>query len=262
MIIVSKMKKDGKKYLIRESELKEIIKEMFLMEVYDPNNHKSILQPGQSTKPINVSDTLKNLWGLISHIPGAVIPDRIKERVANGDSDVLQWLLGALGAQAPGTAGPDFVPNIGQSSGKGQNGDAHERLNVAAACNWLATHAYPRYDPEKCGNCATYVRMALNRGGLGLPNGMPAPSAKYYYNVLPANGWEFISAQEAGQPCDVVVVDQTMSLDRKHNYKDGHIAMCIGNGRWASDFLQNSAVGLAHQVPPEKIHFFRYKNKV
>lgn len=263
MIIVSKMKKEGKKYLIKESELKEIVQEMLLMELYNPDDYKNMYQKGTSDAPLpNIGDALGGAWNIIKGIPNALIPDKWKEQIANGNghlgNDFLQWLMGSLDAAAAGTAGADWVPNIGQKHGEGQNKDAHEQLNVAAACNWLATNA----KAKTIHRCARYVRIALNRGGLSLPYGMPATSAKYYYNILRANGWEFISAQEAGQPCDVVVVDQTMSLDGKHNYKDGHIAMCIGNGRWASDFLQNSVTGLAHQVPPEKIHFFRYKNKV
>ena len=36
------MKREGKKYTIKESELKEIIQEMLLMEVYNPNDYKDM----------------------------------------------------------------------------------------------------------------------------------------------------------------------------------------------------------------------------
>ena len=263
MIIASKMKKDGKKYLIKESELKEIIQEMLLMELYNPDDYKDMYQKGTSNAPLpNVGDAIGGLWNIIRGIPAALIPDKFKEQIANGNgsigNDFMQWLMGALGATAAGTAGPDVLPNFSQISGSGQNQDAHEQLNVAAACNWLATHAKAKSTHW----CARYVRMALNRGGLGLPYGMPAPSAKYYVNILPKNGWDVIPEQQAGQPCDVVVIDATRSINGKSTYPMGHIAMCIGNGRWASDFLQRTVCGLANPVPPERIHFYRYRNRV
>lgn len=252
------MEKEGKKYLIRESELKEILREIVLTELYDPNDYKDMYTKNFDGNVPNVGDAFNGVLNLIKGIPGLVIPDSMREKIAAGDSDVLQWLMGALGTTAAGTAGPDKWPNIGQKPGTGQNGDAHEQLNVAAACNWLSTYANKR----SIKRCAKYVRMALNRGGLSLPSGMSAPSAKFYYNVLPANGWDFISPQQAGEPCDVVVIDETESVDRRHYYKDGHIAMCIGNGVWASDFIQSSPLGLRYPVPVEKVHYFRYRNRV
>lgn len=257
------MKKEGKKYLIKENELKEIIQEMLLMELYNPDDYKDMYLKGTGNAPLpNMGDALGGAWNIIKGVPNALIPDKWKEQVAKGNghigNDFLQWLMNTFGVSAAGTAGADWAPNIGQKQGKGQNRDAHEQLNVAAACNWLATNANPK--PTRW--CARYVRIALNRGGLSSPYGMPAPSAKYYVNILPANGWDEISPQEAGQPCDVVVIDATRSINGKSNYPMGHIAMCIGNGRWASDFLQNNVYGLKNPVPPEKIHFYRYRNKV
>ena len=263
MIIASKMKKNGKKYLIRESELKEIIQEMLLMELYNPDDYKDMYQKGTSDAPLpNLGDAIGGVWNIVKGIPAALIPDKFKEQVANGNgnlgNDFMQWFMNAIGASAAGTSGADWVPNIGQRRGEGQNKDAHEQLNVAAACNWLATNAKAKSTRW----CAKYVRIALNRGGLSLPYGMYAPSAKYYVNILPANGWDEIPAAQAGQPCDVIVVDETWSIRREHYYKDGHIAMCIGNGRWASDFLQGSPSGLKYAVPPERIHFYRYRNRI
>lgn len=257
------MKKEGKKYLIKESELKEIIQEMLLMELYNPDDYKNMYTKGTSNAQFpNAGEALNNAWNIIKGIPNALIPDKWKEQIANGNghvgNDFLQWLMGSLGATAAGTAGPDWAPNIGQKPGSGSNRDAHEQLNVAAACNWLASNAKPKSTHW----CARYVRIALNRGGLSLPNGMPAPSAKYYVNILPANGWDEIPAAQAGQPCDVIVIDETWSIRREHYYKNGHIAMCIWNGRWASDFLQNSPSGLRYAVPPERVHYYRYRNRV
>lgn len=255
------MEKQGKKYIIKESELKEIIQEMLLMEVYNPNDYKdSLYLPGTKDRPLpNIGDVAKGAGNLIKGIPGALIPDSWKEKVANGDNEFLKWMLGALSASAPGTAGGDYVPDLSQAlHGKAQNADAHEKFNVAAACQWLAAQARGNSGE----NCARNVRLALNRGGLDVPYAMPHRYAYQYYNMLSKNGWQEIPAQQAGQAGDVVVVESTWSINRVHNYKYGHIAMCIGNGRWASDFLQRTPTGLRHQVPPERVHYFRYKNRV
>lgn len=255
------MKEKGRKYLIKESELKEIIQEMILMELYDPADYNMHTKYYTGSIP-NVGDALRGVGNMIKNAPAAIIPDEWKERVAQGDSDFLQWLLGSLNAQAPGTAGPDFLRNFfGQPIGQGQNADASQPLNVNTAVNWLKRYAYPKYDKDKCRQCAKYVRMALNRGGLGVPHGMKADSAKYYVNILPANGWEEIPINQAGELCDVVVIDPCID-SAKERHPNGHIAMCIGNGVWASDFIQKTMHGLKGTPPPSAIHVYRYKNRV
>lgn len=256
------MKKDGKKYLIRESELKEIIKEMLLMEVYNPDDYKNMhtaefLQ--NNPKVPNAGDALVAL----GKIATGWIPDAYKNKVANGGAGVLndfqRWLLGALGASQAGTAGPDFVPGIQQmfyGVDKGPNADAHQVLNVNAAVNWLRNNAHQKSTHW----CARYVRTALNAGGLGLPHGMPAGSAKDYLKILPANGWQEIPTNQAGELGDVCVIAPCIdSSGRPH--KLGHIAMCIGSGVWASDFIQKTMHGLAGAPPPGAVHVYRYKNR-
>ena len=103
--------------------------------------------------------------------------------------------------------------------------------------------------------------MALNRGGLGVPYGMKADSAKYYINILPANGWEEIPTNQAGEPCDVVVIGPCVD-DGGNPHPEGHMAMCLGNGVWASDFIQSTMYGLNGTPPPSAVHVFRYKNRV
>ena len=255
------MRKEGKKYIIKESELKEIIREMMLMEVYNPNDYSGMYSSSYKGNPAKPHDYLSGALNLIKNLPNMIIPDSWKEKVAQGDSDMLQYILGLLGAQQAGTARPDFIPNWGQHRGEGSNADASQQLNVNMAVNWLRSHAYPSYDKNKCGWCAKHVREALNRGGLQVPHGMWAPSAKYYVNILPANGWEEIPVNQAGELCDVVVIDDCIDSNKKR-HKDGHIAMCIGNGVWASDFIQKTMHGLAGTPPPSAVHVFRYKNRV
>lgn len=252
------MKKENKKYLIKESELKEIIREMLIMELYNPDDYKDMYTPGYKGTPTLPRDYLKGAWNLAKGIPGMVIPDSWKEKAAEGHGNIAQYILGLLGAQKAGTARPDFVPNLGQMwDGRSQNADAHEKFNVNAAANWLRSNAGRRSTKW----CAAYVNRALNRGGLRTPYGMRATSAKYYVNILPANGWQEIPVNQAGETGDVVVIDPCRdSKGIDHPY--GHIAMCIGNGVWASDFIQNSMHGLKGTPPPSAVHVFRYKNRV
>lgn len=247
------MRKEGKKYVLRESELREIIQETLLMEMFDRDAHRDMYvdKSMADTPPATVSDYVGSLWNGIKGVPGAVIPDEWKERVANGDNDFLKWLMYSFGANAAGTNGPDRIPNWGQWGGNSQNADAHEALNVANACRYIRANAASR--PTKW--CAKHVRMALNYGGLGLPHGMYAPSARYYLNILPRNGWDEIDASQAGEPCDVIVIDA------HKGHPMGHIAMCVGNGVWVSDFVQNTVHGLTTPPPASVVHFFRYRNR-
>ena len=262
------MKKETKKYIIKESELKDILKEMVLYELFNPNDYndtmklpddyvKSIRPNGQDVKLPNFGDAINMFGSLIKGIPNALIPDEYKERVANGDVNlgnrIMRWLLGSVGASAAGTVGPDILPNAQEP-----NPDAHQPFKVARACNWLRTNA----KAKSIRKCALYVRTALNVGGLSAPHGHPAGSAKNYIAILPKNGWERIPSYMAGEPGDVVVVDAYTPINGGKSHPDGHIAMCIGNGRRASDFLQNSALGLRNPPPPEKVYFFRYRNRV
>jgi len=254
-----------KKYVLKESELREIIQEMVLMELYNPDDYKGMYTQNYPGKVPNVGDAVNGVWNLIKGIPGAAVDDSFKERVANSDSDWMQWLLNALGAQKAGTSGPDWVQDwwnstklggTGAGVDFGANADAHQQLNVNYACQYIKSIAKARPGKE----CAKYVRMALNRGGLGLPHGMSAPSAKDYLRVLPANGWDEISPSEAGQPCDVLVVGPCVdSAGGKHPW--GHMAMCIGGGGWVSDYVQRTWHGLTGEPPVGTYHFYRYRNR-
>lgn len=251
-----------KKYIIKESELKEIIKEMILQEVYNPDdfaNNYTSEKGRQAAQNLTPGVLGKNALSLITGIPNAIVPDEWKERAQNGDNQALKWILGALGITTGGAVGADFVPNVnnlkmfgGSGLGKGNNPDAHEVFNVASAIKWLMNNASPYYMKNK--RCAAYVRQALNAGGLSAPWGMMAGSAKDYINVLPANGWTEINVGNAGQPGDIIVIDAFTG----HPY--GHIAMCCGNGLWVSDFRQNTPFGINGRVPENKVHYYRYKN--
>jgi len=255
------MEKEGKKYLIKESELKEIIREMMLMELFNPDDYNGMYPKGSNPNaPLPTvydygSNILKAGGGLLSMAANAIIPDSWKEKAASGKHG--QYLLSLLGAQKAGTEGADFFRNWGQARGEGSNADAHQQLDVNAAANWLRNNAHRK----STGWCARYVRMALNRGGLQAPHGMRAPSAKYYNTVLPANGWEKIPVSQAGEVGDVVVIGPCVDASGR-NHPNGHIAMCIGGGTWASDFIQRTMHGLRGAPPPDAVQVYRYKNRV
>ena len=262
------MRQEGKKYLIKESELRDIIAEMILSESYDPNHLDALAGPGWNGKGVTLKDygtvgldLLKNL----PKLPGTFVPDETKERVGLDDSNWFkQWLYGLIGAQPQGGAAPDYVPDI-STGGKPKNADAHEQLSVSRAVYAIRRNATPTYIKGVNGHCARNVRIALNYGGLSLPSGMAAPAAKFYLKVLPANGWVEIDKSQAGMPGDVMVMDAcyaTYPNGRKRKHPSGHISMCCGNGLWVSDFVQRTPIGVSGTVPVNVVHYFRYKNIV
>lgn len=262
------MRQEGKKYVIKESELREIIEEMILMESYDPNHLDALAGPGWNGRGVNLKDLgtvgLDLVKGL-PKLPGMVIPNDWKEHNGLGDNGTfMQWLYGALNAQPQGGAASDRFPDI-STGGKPKNADAHEQLSVSRAVYAIRRNATPRYIRGVNGHCARNVRIALNYGGLSLPSGMVAPSAKYYTKVLPANGWVEIDQSQAGQPGDVMVMEPcyaTLQNGARRYHRSGHISMCCGGGLWVSDFVQSSPVGVNGTVPVNAIHYYRYKNIV
>ena len=260
------MKKNGKKYVMRESELKEIIQEMILLEELGTDDrmkyqHTSNYNPSQK---LNAGDAVKTAGKFFLNLPNAILSStkwgRGWQEKAAQNPGFGQWLLDVLGAQKEGTSGGDYVPNWwnpGHSgvNGKGQNADAHEPYNVQAACRYLTSRAEPKYRKE-LKYCARAAKKAMNAGGLSAPWGMYAPNAAAYLSVLPNNGWYPISPEQAGQPGDVIVI--------KPHYKhpDGHIATCVGGGRWVAEYWQNSVHGLNDTPPEGTMFFFRYRNRI
>lgn len=262
------MEKEKKTYHIRESELREIVREMIAVEAVRDllsEDHEYLRDPASAGKVIpKPYDYLKGVVNVGKGLPRMLIPDSWKEKVANGNGGVgnefMRWLFGVLGASAEGTAGGDYIPNWGQS-GQSQDPEGKTPFKVAQAVRWMQANAYPRYTKGKCGRCARAVRLALLSGGLHAPWGNYAPSAKYYMSILPANGWDEIPVSQAGEPGDVCVIGACVdSKGRKH--PDGHIAMCLGNGVWSSDFIQRNMHGLAGTPPPSVVKVFRYRNRV
>jgi type VI secretion system secreted protein VgrG len=118
--------------------------------------------------------------------------------------------------------------------------------DIDAAVKYLVKNA----GGSSTGRCATYVREAMEAGGLDLTS-RPL-SAKDYGPYLQARGFTRLS-QTAYQPTkgDVVVIQ---------NYKGGdihgHIAMYDGT-RWISDFVQRDfwgGPGYRTKTPPYAVY--------
>ena len=270
------MRKEGNKYILKESELTELIQKAIIMEAaYNPQDFRYNFPNGQVTSPPELKDIGRAAGQLLKGTAGALIPDAWKERIAQGDNQFLQWLLGSLNANAEGSAAPEFFPSPWDGKWAGgpgynpkenpRNPDAHEQLSVSRACWWLRSNAHSRYNRFLCGRCAEHVRSALNYGGLSVPHDMYAGAAKDYLNILYRNGWDEISLAQAGEPCDVCVIDACTVINsqgRREKHPYGHISMCLGNGVWASDYIQNSMCGLNGTPPQNAVHVYRYRNRV
>lgn len=239
------MKQEGKKYTIKESELKEIIREMILMEIYEPDKYVANFDNGVPPQNVRLRDLI--------HLNK--FPEALNNAAQNGDNALIRRLNDFLGTNNGPAVGPDVIPGVGQVlNGTGPNANAEQVFYPKKAAQWLENNATPHYDPSRNKWCAKHVRFALNSGGLRAPWGMAATSAYMYANVLPANGWVEIPKNTAGQVGDIVVVDEYPA------HPHGHIAMCTGPGRWVSDFVQRSVYGLKDVPPANRVHFYRYAN--
>lgn len=246
------MRKKGKKYILKESELREIVLETILMEVYNSHDYDHLYTKDYAGKRMLPRDYVERL----AKIGGGVGTDLIN-KLSGGLTNLLLGV--GDGGLLPVIGGTPLVPPKIQR----ENSDASEPLNVSAAVRWLNSWALPQYDKDKCGRCAAYVRGALNVGGLSAPHKMNAEHAKDYIQVLPNNGWDEIPQNSAGAPGDVMVIDSCVDSSRvSHPY--GHIAMCLGNGKWAADYHHGpgNLYGLTGTPPPKAVHFYRYRNRV
>ena len=91
-----------------------------------------------------------------------------------------------------------------------------------AATHYADSHAHR----HSTGNCARYVRRAIERGGITLTT---THSAKNYGPILEATG--FAQATGVAQRGDVAVIQSIPG------HPDGHMAIYDGDN-WISDFRQ------------------------
>jgi len=105
-------------------------------------------------------------------------------------------------------------------------------FNVDAAVKYLDENA----EPGPTGKCATYVRQALEAGGLDMSS-RPV-SAKNYGPYLQLKGFKRVDLKNYQETKGDVVVIQNYKGGDVH----GHIAMYDG-ADWVSDFKQRDMWG-------------------
>lgn len=113
----------------------------------------------------------------------------------------------------------------------------------SAAAIYLSSHA----ESGSTGNCARYVRLAIEHGGITLAH---TASARNYGGPLGAAGFYEVSGTNPKKG-DVAVIQSITG------HPDGHMAMYDGT-RWISDFKQYHGFYPSQQYrnahPPYKIY--------
>lgn len=92
------------------------------------------------------------------------------------------------------------------------------------AVSYLKSHA----QPGSTNNCAKYVRLAIQAGGVNVPHTL---SAKDYGAKLEIVGFQAVPATTPLQPGDVAIIQPIPG------HPHGHMAMYDGK-IWISDFRQ------------------------
>lgn len=107
----------------------------------------------------------------------------------------------------------------------------NDGYDIGKAVAYLRSEA----KPQSIRKCATYVRKAIEAGGVET-NGRPE-SAKDYDSYLPSIGFRKLDAQTYKPRVGDIIVHEAQD-----GHKDGHIAMYDGNV-WISDFVQSDMYG-------------------
>lgn len=126
--------------------------------------------------------------------------------------------------------------------------------NISAAIQYLVKHAAP----TSCHQCAKYVRLAIEAGGLSTA-GRPISACKYV-DFLPKIGFNHIGSikgkanqanwtKRSARPGDIAVMDHG---------EHGHICMYSGR-QWISDFKQNNMWVYGGDGV---CHIFRYNGEI
>lgn len=154
------MKKKNKTYILKESELKEILSEMIVLESkYNPEAFSSLYSSTGMPKDFTLGNFMTGAYNLAK----SFIPDKVKEKARNSDNPVAQAIVKA----------DDYLTEPAQKKDQGgPNADAHEVFDVDKAVAFILSTATPEYNPKINGQCARAIRQALNAGGLTAPWGV------------------------------------------------------------------------------------------
>lgn len=131
-------------------------------------------------------------------------------------------------------SGPD-VGDITPAVAQYVSPDGKWDMNRAAS--WITVNSYPRYIKGKCGNCAKWVRMAIEAGGMSTV-GRPVAACNYT-RFLPLKGFKHIATLPTRQSQTAFSSSsvQTGDIAVMYHGKYGHICMWNGS-QWISDFKQ------------------------
>lgn len=116
-------------------------------------------------------------------------------------------------------------------------GDPAARWDVDQAIRHLRAKAGPPYG---VGKCATFVREAIEAGGLSISRAGSGSAKDYGSRLIQAGFVAQISASGPYKKGDVAVIDgftRLAAVGIKRDHLDGHIAMYDG-AQWISDFKQ------------------------
>ena len=126
--------------------------------------------------------------------------------------------------------------------------------NYKQTCKWIQKNAYSSTQTI----CATWVRKALEKGGLNT-DGRPT-YAWHYENYLPKIGFKEIATIINGNIGSYKPEPGDIATYMKHNNpeKEGHICLYTGV-QWCSDFRQNN---MDVYDSTDKIHIFRFNKLI
>lgn len=134
--------------------------------------------------------------------------------------------------------------NITCCTSNNQNGETKQGYDIDKAVAYVISNAKTQ---KPYGDCALYVRKAINEGGISGSWG----DAWQYITALPTIGFTDLGKITEFKKGDIVVFNKTGGR------KWGHIAMWTGS-QWVSDFKQNSI--LVHDDYDGKdYHVFRWQ---
>lgn len=121
-------------------------------------------------------------------------------------------------------------------------------------------------DTESISRCATYVKLAIQEGGIPYPESCNGGACG---PVLERTGWEEIYRSGPGEPSAGDVFDShweigdVMTIENFGTHKVGHIMMWCGD-KWRSDFAQNTCRTYGDWLTAWNqglYHVWRYRNK-
>lgn len=147
----------------------------------------------------------------------------------SGTKGAGEWNPSSLGAMYAQAGNANSATDAGGSAAP-----ASKSWNRDAAIK----HLVDSVEPKSTGNCATYVRKAIEAGGIRLDRSLnPAGGSAYGYGpVLEGAGFKPVPEGTPPQAGDVVIIQKTP------NHQDGHAAMFNGK-EWISDFKQKDIYG-------------------